>query len=133
MAMSKNVSLNFVILAALLVVLPECSKRPLVISTLPSPARPPAPTIPSPPPKPEPPVVHKQEAPRPRSLQTPGIAVGFKFCCGDDRYRLYMLCRGRMMRCYHNNGSRWRQTYGIKCKQHHRKCYFSLCSEVCDK
>lgn len=59
------------------------------------------------------------------------VQKGFRFCCGDGKYRIDIRCSDRTKRCYKKVLGRWKWTYGQACKAHSRVCFFSTCRQAC--
>lgn len=63
----------------------------------------------------------------------PGTDPGFTHCCGDEGYMMEMDCSERLMRCYENRGTHWKQTYGKHCKRNlDQECYLQTCNAICE-
>jgi hypothetical protein len=63
----------------------------------------------------------------------PGFELGFTHCCGDYDYVMQVDCGEQLLRCYANESSGWKQTYGRNCKNAlGAGCYERGCLDVCE-
>lgn len=95
----------------------------------------PAPPPPAAPPRPARVAQAPEPAPAPPvrvAARRPAVEAGYRYCCGNDSYRLDIGCNYLEMRCYRRTELGWVRTYGRFCKEQlGAPCYPNGCDEVC--
>jgi len=88
--------------------------------------------VPAKPAQHEPVLSDDQLMPKESEIAPTQAEPGFTYCCGDEAFKLQIVCEEGLMRCYEHREGRWHYTYGRHCKRNlGEACYLHGCDDKC--